>query len=322
MTPAARRTALLVVAALAAGSCSLPGAKQGPMKVTAVFSDVGDLVVDHSVQVADVRVGSVTKIELTADYKAKVTMSVQRLDLPADAIAELRTTSLLGEKFIQLRKCDPKVDGAVCTGTTDRLRNGANIPPERSKEAPELEFVAQQAVELLAGNLAQDFSTLVETGSVGFGGRGGELRALVGDLSTISATLADQTRNIVGIIEGLDKASSTLAASSPDVEKLLSTLSETTSVLAANRDQAVKTVQALTRLAQAQNQLVFDPYINQVNLQIKQLDAILGVVAAGRAEVANLLDWVTRFAQQIPRGIPNHYAQVYGWFAVCPTSGC
>lgn len=322
MTLLLRRSAVLVVVALAAAGCALPGAKQGPMRLTAVFSDVGDLVVDHSVQVADVRVGSVTKIELTSDYKAKVTMSVQRLDLPADAIAELRTTSLLGEKFIQLRRCDPSVDGAVCSGTKEPLQSGSSIPAERSKEAPELEFVAQQAVELLAGNLAQDFSTLVETGSVGFGGRGAELRALVGDLSTISATLAEQTRNIVGIVDGLDRASSTLATSSADLAKLLSNLSETTSVLAVNRDQAVKTVQALTRLAQAQNQLVFDPYINQVNLQIKQLDGILGVIAAGRAEVANLLDWVTRFARQVPRGIPNNYAQVYGWFAVCPTSGC
>lgn len=317
-----RGAALTLALGLIVAGCTLPGAKQGPMNLTAVFDDVGDLVVDHSVQVADVRVGSVTKIELTDDYKAKVTMSIQDVDLPADAIAELRSTSLLGEKFIQLRKCDPQTDGAACTGTSDKLQRGASIPLARSRQAPELEFVAQQAVELLAGNLAQDFSTLVQTGSAGFGGRGPELRGLLDDLSTISATLADQAGHITGIIDGLDKATSTLAASSSDLDLLLTNLSQTTTVLAQNRDQAVQTLQALTRLAQTQDRLVFDPYLEQVDRQIKQLDGILGELAQGRAEVANLLDWVERFAYQIPRGIPNHYAQVYGWFALCPTNGC
>src|SRR5215831_18804926 len=89
-----------------AGGCSLPGRKTGPLTLTATFKDVGDLVENHAVQVADVRVGSVTKIELTSDFKAKVTMSLDRVNLPGDAVAELRQTSLLGEKFIQLRPCD------------------------------------------------------------------------------------------------------------------------------------------------------------------------------------------------------------------------
>lgn len=314
--------------ALLAAGCTLPGAKQGPMKLTATFDDVGDLVVDHGVQVADVRVGSITKIELTDDYHAKVTMSVQDLDLPADAVAELRTTSLLGEKFIQLRQCDPKADYTTdangvrqpaCTGTTDKLARGQDI--KISTEAPELEFVAEQAVSLLGGVAANDLAKLVETGSIGFGGRTEDLRALLDDLSTISATLSDQSGHIVGIIDGLDKATSALAGNSGDLNQLLINLSETTGVLAAERDQTLLTLQALTRLAQTQNRLVFDPYLEQVDRQIKQLDGILDEVARGRAEVANLLDWIERFAIKIPQGIPNHYAQVYLWATPCP-SGC
>jgi len=315
---------------LAAG-CSLPGAKSGPMKLVATFDDVGDLVVDHAVQVADVRVGSITKIELTSDYKAKVTMSLKDVDLPTDAIAELRTTSLLGEKFIQLRPCDPVLDftsgtgGAktpLCTGTKDKLLSGTEIPPEHTKQAPELEAVADQAVQLLGGVMANDVAALVQTGSIGFGGRADELRGLLTDLSTISGTLADQTNHIAGILDGLDKATTALAANNTDVDQLLVNLSETTTVLAQQREHTIATLKALTRLAQDQDRLVFDPYIQQVNLQIQQLDRILEVVTQGRGEVANLLDWVERFAYQIPLGIPGSYAQVYGWFTVCPTSGC
>ena len=298
------------------------------MKLTATFRDVGDLVVDHGVQVADVRVGSITKIELTDDYHAKVTMSVQDLDLPADAVAELRTTSLLGEKFIQLRRCDPKIDFTTdasgvrrpaCTGTTNKLARGQDI--KITTEAPELEFVAEQAVQLLGGVAANDLAKVVETGSAGFGGRAEDLRGLVTDLSTISATLKDQSGHIAGIIDGLDKATTALAGSSGDLNQLLINLSETTGVLAAERGQTVLTLQALTRLAQTQDRLVFDPYIAQVSLQIKQVDGILDEIARGRAEVGNLLDWIERFAIKIPLGIPNHYAQVYLWATVCPT-GC
>jgi phospholipid/cholesterol/gamma-HCH transport system substrate-binding protein len=320
----------LTLAMLAAG-CSLPGAKSGPMKIVATFDDVGDLVVDHAVQVADVRVGSITKIELTSDYKAKVTMSLKDVDLPADAIAELRTTSLLGEKFIQLRPCDPTLDFTtdpngvrvpLCTGTKDKLHTGTEMPRERTKQAPELEAVADQAVQLLGGVMANDLGTLVQTGAIGFGGRADELRGLLTDLSTISGTLADQTDHIAGILDGLDKATTALAANNSDVDQLLVNLSDTTTVLAQQRDHTIEALQALTRLAQDQDHLVFDPYIEQVNQQVQQLDRILEVVTQGRGEVANLLDWIERFAYQIPLGIPGSYAQVYGWFTVCPTDGC
>jgi ABC-type transporter Mla subunit MlaD len=162
----------------------------------------------------------------------------------------------------------------------------------------------------------------VQTGSVGFAGRGEELHALIGDLSTISSTLADQTTNIQTIIDGLDTATSTLAANAPALDQLLLNLSNTTTVLANNRDQTVATLQALTRLVQAQDQLVFDPYFAQVDRQVKELDAIVNEVTNGRAEVNTLLEWFNRFVYQIPKGIPSDFAQVYAWFVTCTPVSC
>jgi phospholipid/cholesterol/gamma-HCH transport system substrate-binding protein len=321
-----RRTiAIAVVGLVATAGCSLPGTKTGPLTITATFTDIGDLVQNHAVQVADVRVGSVTKIELTSDFKAKITMSIEDVRLPADAVAELRQTSLLGEKFIALRACDPSPAhlDAGCEPTTAKLgeKNHSDIPVTRTTEAPELEFVADQAIRLLGGVVANDLATLVQTGSVGFAGRGAELRGLIDDLAVVSSGLADQTANIQTIIEGLDQATSALAADSTGLDQLLVNLSATTTVLAQNRQQLVDTLQALTRLVQAQNDLVFDPYVKQVDLQIKQVDAILGKVTEGRAEVALLIDWVNKFIYRVPLGIPHQFAQVYAWFALCNPDG-
>jgi phospholipid/cholesterol/gamma-HCH transport system substrate-binding protein len=304
---------LLVGAALASG-CSLPGEVTGPVELTATFTDVGDLVSGHSVQVADVRVGSVTKIVLTKGYEAKVTMHVKDgLELPADSVAILRTTSLLGEKFIEIRKPDKAATGAAAGRF---LADGSTI--KSTREAPELEFVAEEAVNVLGAVAANDLATIVQTGGVGFAGRAVELGQLIDSLSTVTGTLAGQTNDIVAIIDGLDKATSTLAGSDQQVDALLVNLSKTTQVLSNTRELTLQTLRDITRLAKAQNDEVFTPYRAKVEQQVRQLDAVLDLVAQRREEVGVLVDWLAQFVQKTPLGVPGDFAQIYAWLQVAP----
>ncbi len=329
MRRSAALAAVLVAVSVVAGGCSLPGRVGGPVEVTAIFEDSSDLVVNHSVQVADVRVGSIKGIELTDDFQALVTLELRDgLDLPADSVAVLRQTSLLGEKFVEIR---PRQDDDDC-GDAPRpdgtLVDGDEVTC--TIQAPELETVTEQAVEILsvvAANRVEDLQTLVETGAVGFGGREAELRGLIDDLVTLSGTLADQTGNLVAIIDGLDSASATLAAGSTEIDGLLVNLAEATTVLSDNRAQLIDTLEELTRLARDQNQLIFQPYLDQTVRQIEQLDAIVAEVVAGRREVGVFLDWLGTFVERVPNAIPcrpavdatqpcsgGDFAQVYGWF--------
>src|SRR5690606_18392440 len=109
--------------------------------------------------------------------------------------------------------------------------------------------------------------------------------------TTVSSTLADQTANIVAIIDGLDATTSTLAGGADELDALLVNLEGTTRALADNRELALQTLRDLTRLARAQNDQVFGPYRDQLDRQVKQLDAIVALVAAQRGEVATLVDW-------------------------------
>jgi phospholipid/cholesterol/gamma-HCH transport system substrate-binding protein len=305
----------------------------GPVEVTAVFDDTSDLVVNHSVQVADVRVGSISGIELTDDFRALVTMELRDgLELPADSVAVLRQTSLLGEKFVEIR---PRTDDDACDD--DPPGEGVLVDGDRigcTVQAPELESVTEQAVEILsvvAANRVEDLRALIETGAVGFGGRAEELRGLIDDLVLVSDTLADQTTNLVSIIDGLDRATSTLAEGNAEFDGLLVNLADATTVLAANREQAVAALEQLTRLARDQNQLIFRPYLEQTSRQIEQLDAIVAEVAAGRGEVGLFLDFLATFLERIPLAVPcrpmvdatqpcngGDFAQVYGMFEVAP----
>ena len=322
---------------VAVAGCSLPGRVAGPVEVVAHFEDVNDLVVNHAVQVADVRVGSVTRIELTDDLRhARVTMHLKDgLELPADSVAVLRQTSLLGEKFIEIR---PRREDDPCEapGATGTLDDGTELAC--AIQAPELEAVTEQAVELLAQVATNDLQTMIETGALAFGGRAVELRSVIEDLATVSGTLADQTTNIVSIIDGLDAAVGTLAASNSDLDGLLVNLADATTLLASNRDQAVSTLQALTRLARDQNELIFEPHLDATSRQIQELDAILDHLVAGQSEVGSLLDWLVRFIDGVPLAVPcdqvgqeatdaqpqcdgADFAQIYGWFRTPPLTG-
>jgi len=302
MRRAARFAAL--AAAIALAGSMLAGCSGGTYHVTATFDDTGDLQSRGSVQVADVRVGSIGRISLTKDFRAKVTLSLDKgVRIPKDSTAYLRTTSLLGEKFVELRaNGDPK-QGPYLTDGDVVAKTG---------EAPELEFVAEQAVTVLGAVTESDVATLVDTGAEAFGGRGPQLKQLITDISSISSTLATHTTQITQIIDHLGHASATLAGGKDDLSALLTNLATTSQVLVENRQRAIDALAALTRLANA-NDIVLDRYRDQVDTQIKQVDAILGAAAAQQTEVGNLVDWLNKFAVGLPKVIPNDFTQVYMW---------
>ena len=111
----------------------LPGgaAQRGDIiRVTAEFADVLDLVPQSSVKVDQVTVGSVEKIELNG-WTARVTLRLPRsVKLPDNAIAELKQTSLLGEKYIELvAAAGHRRRGHGCS-------DGDNIPLDRHGPQP------------------------------------------------------------------------------------------------------------------------------------------------------------------------------------------
>ena len=301
----------VVAAAVLAGALTACSGSDS-ITVTASFDDVGDLVSGHSVQVADVRVGRVTGIELTDDFNAEVTMSVREsAKVPRRSTAYLRTTSLLGEKFVELR---PNDTDHPARGPY--LRDGDRI--EQTGEAPEIEFFAEEAITVLGAVTGDDIATLVDTGAEAFGGRGADLRSLISDLATISATLASRTGEITAIIDNLDRATATLANGSDDVSQLLVNLATTTQVLSDNRNRAVSALQQLSRLAAVQNDLL-ERYASDMDRQLKQIDAIVAVAASQTGEVERVVDWLDRFLASTPRVIPKDMTQVYMWLVPEPT---
>jgi phospholipid/cholesterol/gamma-HCH transport system substrate-binding protein len=93
--------------------------------VGARFSNVGGLKPGSQVFIAGVPVGRVEKIDLDQQYAAVVSMNVKAtVQLPTDTIASIKTSGLIGEKFVALSPgSDSKnlTPGSLITDTESAL---------------------------------------------------------------------------------------------------------------------------------------------------------------------------------------------------------
>jgi phospholipid/cholesterol/gamma-HCH transport system substrate-binding protein len=72
-------------------------------EVNARFTNIGGLKTGSQVLIAGVPVGRVEKIDLDSQYAAVVRMNLRKgVHVPSDTIASIKTSGLIGDKFIAL----------------------------------------------------------------------------------------------------------------------------------------------------------------------------------------------------------------------------
>ncbi|MFL6144853.1 MAG: MCE family protein [Labedaea sp.] len=215
-----------------------------PYRVTAAFGNVLDLVPQAAVKVNDVAVGRVERIELAADNVTAVVHLLVNGDvrLPANAGAQLRQSSLLGEKYVQLQEpAGMPPDG--------RLADGAVIPIERTNRNPEIEEVLGALSLLLNGGGVGQLQTIVREVNVALAGNEPELRSFLSHVDTVVGELDGQQGNIVKAIDALDRLSGSLVAQTANLTAALDELAPGLKVLSEQRDALVGMLSALDRLS-------------------------------------------------------------------------
>ena len=222
----------------------LPGGAAGGgdvYRVSAQFADVLDLVPQSSVKVNQVTVGTVEKIELNG-WTARVTLRLpSSVKLPDNAVAELKQTSLLGEKYVQL---EPPADVAP-SGT---LADGDTIPLARTGRNTEVEEVLSALSLLLNGGGVAQLKVIETELSHALGGNEAQIRDLIVQLNTFVGGLDRQKAEIVRALDGIDALTATIAARRGDLASALETLPKGLKVLADQRKQLTGMLTALSRL--------------------------------------------------------------------------
>jgi len=219
-----------------------PDLADDPIQVTVLTEDVLSLARQASVKVDDVTVGRVDSIERVG-WHAKVDLSVRNdVRLPKNAIAIIRQTGLLGEKFVELAAPhNEPSEGELTDGTT--------ISVDRSSRSFEVEEVLGSLSLLLNDGGLQRLQTVTAELHQAVDGRESDVRALLTRLNTLTATLDDNRDSILSAIDGLDSLSSAAAKGTRTIARTIDTMAPALNVLAGQRQQLRQLLVAVTRLS-------------------------------------------------------------------------
>lgn len=246
--------AVAVVGLLALSGCSsrgvydmpLPGGADvgnDPYDVKVRFSDVLDLVPNAGVRVNDVAVGRVSNINLApGTWEAEVTVTLNGdVKLPANSIARLRQSSLLGEKYVEI--------AAPPQAPSGRLTDGATIGLNRSHRNPEVEEVLGALSLLLNGGGVAQLQDITKELNKAMSGRESDIRGLLDNLDELVTGLDAQRNDIVRALDSINRLSAKLNEQRGSIDTALRDLGPGLQVLNEQRGQLVTMLQSLDKLS-------------------------------------------------------------------------
>ncbi|ANH37177.1 mce related protein [Nocardioides dokdonensis FR1436] len=245
------RLALVVLAAsLSLSACDfdvyslpLPGGTDtgdDPITVTAQFRDVLDLVPKSTVKYNEVDVGKVLSVELDGTV-AEVTMELRNdTELPDAPLAQIRQTSLLGEKFVSL--------AAPADGGSGELGDGDVISLDRTGRNPEVEEVLGALSLVLNGGGVAQLKTITQELNLALEGREDAAKSVLTQVDTLMGTLDDNKADIVDAIARLNDLAVAVRKQQGDINLALDELPSALVSLDRQRDDLVTMLKALDRL--------------------------------------------------------------------------
>lgn len=248
---------VVVVTALVAGTLagcgwrganSLPlpgtgGSGPGSYEIKAQLPNVLNIERNSPVQVGDVTVGNVTGIQIEG-WHALVTMRVNGdIRLPANAIAKIGQTSLLGTLHIEL---SPPPTDIPPEGT---LRNGSLIPLSSGSAYPSTEeTLAAISMFLNGGGLGQ-IQDITREFSTAFAGREQDLRSFIEQLDRFIGHLDAQKSDIVAASDSLNKLVGQFADQKPVLDNAIRTIPNALTVLKEDREKLVEALDSFGRFS-------------------------------------------------------------------------
>lgn len=247
-------TAALLVSGCQFGgvnSLDMPGTighGNGSFVITVELPDVSTLPQNSPVKVDDVTVGSVSGVEAMqrtdGTFYAAVELSLlSQVNLPANAVVRVAQTSLLGSQHIELAAPDT-------VPAVGRLTGGATIPISQAASYPTTEeTLSSLGIVVNKGNLGalQDITDELYAAVVG---RAGQFDGLIPRLAELTASIDQQTGDIIAAGEAINRLTGTLATGNEKLSAALSALPGALRVLNANADNVVTAFAALRRLSE------------------------------------------------------------------------
>ncbi|WP_040773481.1 MCE family protein [Nocardia pneumoniae] len=276
-----RRTAAVAVGlavALGVSGCqwdglnSLPmpgteGSAPGSYQVRIQMPNVTTLTRNSPVRVHDVTVGTVSKIEVE-DWHALVTVTLNPdVRLPANAVAKIGQTSLLGSNHLEL-------SAPVDQPPEGQLKAGDVIPLARAGTYPTTEQVLSSLSVVLNGGGVAQLETITRELNSALTGREDAIRDLLPRLNELTSNLDRQTADIIAAMSGLDRLGGQLSQQRDLVAAAIEQIHPALTVLADRRANITRALTALGELSDV-TQRIIDASGNDLKANLHSLVPVL-----------------------------------------------
>ncbi|WP_067795052.1 MCE family protein [Nocardia beijingensis] len=225
------------------------GTAPGSYQVLVQMPNVTTLTRNSPVRVHDVAVGTVSKIEVQ-DWHALVTVTLNPdVRLPANAVAEIGQTSLLGSNHLELSEpTDQPPEG--------QLKAGDVIPLARAGAYPTTEQVLSSLSVVLNGGGVAQLETITHELNSALTGREDAIRDLLPQLNELTTNLDRQTGDIIAAMSGLDRLGGQLAEQRDVVAAAIEQIHPALTVLADRRANITRAITALGELSDVVRRIV------------------------------------------------------------------
>ena len=207
----------------------------GVYDVQVTYSDASGLYPKALVTYRGVQVGRVESLEVSDGASVAMLRIDDEHEVPSDAVAELHSTSAIGEQYVDLV--------ADVGASPSYLSDGDEIPVERTVEMPQISPVLDSLNDLLASVPREATRRVLDQAAEGLGGAGPDLggvidatsslvteaqsrltetTSLISALEPVLETQRDLRGETVGYSRSLAEFTEELAARDADVRSLLS----------------------------------------------------------------------------------------------------
>ena len=286
-------------------SLPLPGAAAAgddTYQVVVELQDVLDLVPYSSVKVQDATVGHVVDVSL-ADGHAEVLVQISdSVRLPANAVARVAETSLLGEKYVSLdRPRDEPSRG--------ELSDGDVVPLVRTSTGATVEELLASLSLVVNGGGLEQVRTITTELDAALGGREDEVRSALQQLDVLVAGLEEQKADIVRALEGIERLSATLQDQSDLLVDMVEQLPPALEVLVEQREGLTAMLVALDRLGVVGTRVI-EASSEDLLANLRDLQPALTQLAVAAEDIPKSLDISPLYP--FAKGTPNVFHGDFG----------
>lgn len=274
--------------------------------ITAEVANVGTLTENSPVLINDVEVGSVGTLRVEG-WHASVEVRLQGGTIvPANAVATVGQTSLLGSMHLAL---GPPA-GASPQG---EMPPGSIVPLERSSSYPSTEETLASVSSVVNGGGLGQLGGIIRSLNDTLGGREGEVRDLLNNLTNFVGTLERQRDDVVNLLDEARRLSTGFAEQDQLIDTALQRIPEGLAVLEQQMPQIVTALDRLRVFADTTTGVV-DEVQADLLTNLEHLEPTLRSLAEVGPEIASALAYATVFPygqSVIDRAVRGDYINLH-----------